>query len=207
MTLKTCTKCDITKELDQFPKQAKQRDGHNSQCKVCSVKATQARQKTLEGLVKKIFHNQRMTTSKMGRSLPTYTEKELFNWMMASGYEALWSAWVNSGYDRWYSPSIDRKDNTKSYSLDNIQLLTWRENLDNQKKDNIAGRYLHSGSKAVDQLSLDGTFIRTYPSIAIAMRDIAGHRKGVSNITSVCTGKWYSAYGYKWRFSDTSVLH
>lgn len=120
---------------------------------------------------------------------------------MGWGYSDLWCAWVNSGYDKWLSPSVDRKDNTQSYTLSNIQLGTWKENLNKQKQDNIEGIYLHSGSKAVDQLTLDGEYIRSYPSVAIAARELNGRRVGVSNITAVCSGKWHSAYGYKWRFA------
>lgn len=201
MTTKICTKCNQIKKLADFPKQAARKDGLSAHCKQCAVLATQTRQKTLTGLVKKIFHNQHMTTKKMGRPAPTYTEQELFDWMIVHGYHSMWNSWVTSGYDKWLSPSIDRKDNTQSYTLHNIQLLTWRENLENQKKDNITGRYLHTGSKAVDQLDLEGNFIQSFPSAAIAMRTITGHRGTVSNITYVCSGKLKTAYGFKWRFA------
>lgn len=199
---KTCTKCNETKDLEQFPKQATAPTGRKAQCKSCSVKDTQQRQKTLSGLVKKIYHNQRMTSRKAGRPLPTYTEAELLAWMLQQGYEAMWERWVASGYDKWLSPSIDRKDNTQSYTLNNIRLVKWRTNLENQKRDNISGRYLHTSSKAVDQLTLDGEYIKTFPSIAMAMRELTGKRGSVSNITAICEGKWKSAYGFKWRWAQ-----
>jgi len=199
---KTCTKCGETKTLDLFPKQATAPLGRNAKCKACAVRDTQQRQKTLTGLVKKIYHNQRMTSRRAGRALPDYTEAELLEWMLSQGYEAMWERWVASGYDKWLSPSIDRKDNTQSYTLDNIRFINWRTNLENQKQDNISGHYLHTGSKAVDQLTLEGEYIKTYPSIAIAMRDLTGKRGSVSNITAICEGKWKSAYGFKWRWAQ-----
>ena len=199
---KTCTKCNETKDLHEFPLQSTAPSGHKASCKRCGVLYTQARQKSPEGLIKKIYHNQHKTCKRMGRAMPSYTEKELFAWAMQHDLMKLWQTWTDSGHDVWLSPSVDRLDNTISYTLTNIQLVTWRENMLNQKKQNVAGIYLHTGSKAVDQLTLEGEYIRTYPSIAIAMRDVAGHSKGVSNITAICEGKWVSAYGYKWRFAE-----
>lgn len=201
MTTVTCTGCDQDKPIDQFSKGKLWAKGTKGLCKPCNVKATQEKQRTLSGLIKKIYHNQRMTTGKMGRAAPEYTEADLLQWAMAHGLQQLHATWEASNYDKWLSPSVDRRDNTKSYTLDNIQLLTWRENLDNQKAMNIAGTYLHTGSKAVDQFTLDEVFIKTFPSIACAMREVAGHRKGVTNITAVCEGKWPTAYGFKWRWS------
>jgi hypothetical protein len=122
--------------------------------------------------------------------------------MLQHGYEAMWERWVASGYDKWLSPSIDRKDNTQSYTLNNIRLVKWRTNLENQKRDNISGRYLHTSSKAVDQLTLEGEYIKTFPSIAMAMRELTGKRSSVSNITAICEGKWKTAYGFKWRWAQ-----
>jgi hypothetical protein len=170
-------------------------------CRKCAVLATQSRQRTQEGLIKKIFHNQRMTSGKMGRAAPTYTEEELFIWAIGQGYLPMWQAWVDSDYDRWLSPSVDRKDNTKSYTLSNIALMPWRKNLDNQKQNNRDGVYLHTGSKSVDQLTPEGELVTTYPSAAIACRAMVGHNKNISNITAVCHGKWPTAYGFKWRFT------
>lgn len=197
-----CTTCNQTKTPDCFSRGKIWKNNTLGKCKPCVVKATQAQQRTVPGLIKKIFHNQKMTTTKMGRPLPQYTETELLQWALQQGLEKLYQSWKTSGYDKWVSPSIDRKDNTQSYTLDNIRLITWRENLDNQKSMNVSGEYLHTGSKAVDQLTLEGEYLQTYPSIACAMRDVAGHRKGVSNITSVCENKWPTAYGFKWRWAE-----
>ena len=136
--MKTCTKCRESKPLETFPFKNQSKGTHTSVCKPCAVKATQARQKTREGLIKKIFHNQQMTTKKMGRVPPAYTEQELLEWAMSQGYEQMWQSWTNSGHDKWLSPSVDRIDNNQSYTLKNIQLLTWRQNLNNQKRQNIS---------------------------------------------------------------------
>ena len=202
MTTARCTTCNENKDLSNFSRGKIWKNNTTGMCKPCGVKATQTRQRTVSGLIKKIYHNQKMTTGKMGRPAPLYTETELLQWALQHDLKTLHTAWEASDYDKWLSPSVDRKDNTQSYTLNNIRLITWRENLDNQKAQNIAGDYLHTGSKAVDQLSLEGAYLQTFPSIAIAMRTVAGHRKGVSNITSVCNGVWPTAYGFKWRWAE-----
>ena len=202
VTTKTCPKCQLNLTHTAFPNSNTSADGLGYMCRKCAVLATQARQKTMPGLVKKIYQNQLMTTKKMGRALPAYSEQELFAWMLTQGYEVLWATWTASQHDRWLSPSIDRKDNAKSYSLDNIQLITWRENLDNCIRDNRQGTMPRIDTKPVDQLSKDGVFLQAFKSAAMAARAMVGHNRNVGNITAVCHGKWPTAYGYKWRFAE-----
>lgn len=155
-----------------------------------------------EGLVTRIYNNQRMTSRKMGRPLPAYSKKNLLSWMLTHpDFEKLFDAWVTSDYDKNLSPSIDRLDNTKSYELSNIQLTTWRQNLLNQKSMNKDCSYLHTGSKAVLCISLDGVKVTRFDSIGSALRSLGIQNGVVSNISSVANGKWLSAYGYKWEWA------
>lgn len=199
--MKQCKRCGDLKCESLFSVSKSNKDGLRGVCKACVVKATQEKQRTLVGLVKKIYNNQKMTTKHMKRDPPDYTEEMLLNWMLNNGYSVLFQNWVASGYDKWKIPSIDRLDNNKSYSLNNIQLVTWAENLSNQKIQNHKGIYLHSGSKAVNQLTLDGTYIKTFGSIAMAMRELTGKRTSVSNISGVCEGRLHTAYGYLWEYA------
>lgn len=158
--------------------------------------------RSLPGLLTLIYSNQKMTSNKMGRPLPTYTKQELADWLQQQpNFQLIWDNWVNSGYEKYLSPSIDRIDNNLGYTLSNIQLVTWRENLLNQKKQNISGEYLHAKSKAVTMLTLEGDEIETFPSLAIAARSINGRSVGISNIAAVANGKWKTAYGYKWKWA------
>lgn len=53
--------------------------------------------------------------------------------------------------------------------------------------------------KPVAQFSIDGTYIRSYPSAADAARSIG---KDVANLCSVCRGKQKSCGGYLWKYED-----
>lgn len=44
-------------------------------------------------------------------------------------FKVLYREWVESGFNRRLTPSIDRIDNTKGYELKNIQIMTTYENL------------------------------------------------------------------------------
>lgn len=194
--MKDCRICKQTKDLSQFHK------GAGRPCKPCQAVIDQERSRTPIGLVKRIYSNQRTTTKKMGRSLPAYTFDELCDWLdKQPEFALLYHAWVASDYDKDLVPSIDRKDNTQSYNLNNIQLVTWRQNLLNQKAQNKDGTYLHPKSKAVRQLTIEGDVVATYPSVGIAMRKMTGSRANVSNITMVCAGKYQTAYGFRWEWA------
>lgn len=51
--------------------------------------------------------------------------KDFILWAIADpSYNALFNAWELSRYDRRLSPTIDRKDSTRGYELNNLQWLT-----------------------------------------------------------------------------------
>ena len=58
--------------------------------------------------------------------------------------------------------------------------------------------------KPVDRFSLDGTYIKTYPSCKAAAHDCG--KIGHSHIPEVCQGKRKSAYGSIWRWHDEATL-
>lgn len=64
-------------------------------------------------------------------------DRNLFYQWSASdyNYNILYNNWVENGYDRKLSPSIDRIDASKGYLLDNIQ---WITHSDNSKKGAIS---------------------------------------------------------------------
>lgn len=53
---------------------------------------------------------------------------------------------------------------------------------------------------AVDQYSMNGEFLNTYNSLTEAAYSIGKTVKNVSNISSVCSGKTFNAYGFVWRY-------
>lgn len=161
---------------------------------------TKAYRQTPKGLITLIYANQKMTSAKAKRDLPTYSKQQLYDWMLSqSNFHKIWNNWVQSGFEKDLSPSVDRKDNTLSYTLDNIQLVTWRQNLLNQKTQQKTGIYISKIARAVAQLSLEGVHICTHASLHIAARSLS-KKASPSNIAGACEGKFTKAYGYKWQW-------
>lgn len=53
---------------------------------------------------------------------------------------AIYFDWAANGFNRWDSPSIDRIDPEKGYSLDNLQWLSFSANCEKNNKDPITHR-------------------------------------------------------------------
>lgn len=163
---------------------------------------TRNRRRTPQGLVRHVFNNQRLTSRRAGRPEPTYTYKQLEDWFLNHpNFQKLYNAWVASDYDRNLSPSVDRKDNTLGYSFNNIELMTWRQNLTNQKTQNMSCEFLTANSKGVSQLDMEGNLIETFKSISNALRSIRGKSVGVSNVASAANGNLPHAYGFRWAWA------
>jgi len=143
-----------------------------------------------------------------GWPLPHYTREELVAWLMTHPtYHQLFDIWEASGYTKALAPSIDRLDDYQTYSFNNIRLVAWKDNNTRGCQDQRKGQNLKQ-CKAVDQLDLNGSFIRRFHSIIGAAREL-----GIddSKIGDVCRARpikkgnrWTTpktAGGFKWRYS------
>lgn len=146
-----------------------------------------------------IYHRQKNTSKRRGHNPPLYTKEELMVWLKKQdNFNLLWSNWVYSGYKTELVPSVDRLDDYKGYSLDNIQLITWEEN-NKKANDDEKNGINNKRAKPVLMFSIDNIFIKKYHSISQASR-IEGINKW--SIIRCCKGsKQYThAGGYKWKY-------
>lgn len=67
------------------------------------------------------------------------------------------------------------------------------------RSDETKEKIRKANAKQVDQYSLDGTFIKTFPSMIEIERQLGF---SVSNICNCCNGKLKSAYGFIWRYHN-----
>ena len=145
---KTCIRCHVKKPLLLFTVNNANKTGIASHCKECDAAASK---KQKEQNPDKVKEYSRKYTSKMRLDF-NYRLQTLINAskqrallknrehsITVDDLIALWPVdgncpvfgfplQFNSGGFRETSPSVDRIDSTKGYTLDNIQILSWKAN-------------------------------------------------------------------------------
>jgi len=193
--MKKCTKCGENKK--KYFKDKRAKDGLFSSCADCCNEQTRSYRRTKNGLITAIFGSQKYRTKIKNFKKVEYTLEDLKDWIFAQEeFCVLYNNWKASGYTKMLAPSVDRIDDYKGYSLDNIQLVTWQENFDKGHNDRRKG-INNKQSRSVMQLSLQGKFICKYPSIREASRQVGAN---VSHISKCCRGDLHKTGGYKWKY-------
>jgi len=145
--------------------------------------------RTKKGLVAQLHCDQKRNSKRRNHRSPAYTTKELTEWALSQEiFHILHKEWVEHDYNRWKRPSFDRKEDSKPYSISNIQIMTSYDNLKKQG----------TNPKPVKQLC-GGEVIGTYDSILEAERKF-GYPEGKSKISLVCKGIRKSYKGFMWEF-------
>lgn len=198
--MKKCNTCKIIKELIEFGKDAQNKNGIKSCCKYCNNIATKNYKKTEDGVISQIYSDQKGNSKKREHELPTYTKEQLKTWLYKNNFKELFNTWVTSGHKTKLRPSVDRLNDYKSYTMDNIQLVTWKENEEKGNNDRKSG-INNKKSKIVFKYSKENVFIKEYYSMSEA-----GRRTGVSvvSICNCCKGKHKTAGGFMWKYADSS---
>jgi len=200
---KICNICNTLKGIEKFHKRPRNIDGLNNKCNSCQAHYDLNRKRSLVGKAKTIYDNQLTRSKKRKHKPPTYTKDEFIEYCLNSEkFLKLHKDWVISDYNKWLAPSIDRKDDYKGYSFDNIQVMTWQKNRDKYDKDQKEG-INNKRSKSVLQFDLDGNFIKEYYSGSKAARET---KVGQSHINICCLGKVETAGGFVWKYKD-SILN
>lgn len=197
MKNKYCTKCKTNKPTKFFSKNKSSKDGFQYWCKDCVIEDS----RTINGVIRKIYSKQRESCRHRNHNLPAYSRKELISWVSTQPlFFVLYQKWVESGYKKDLVPSIDRKDDYESYTLDNVQIMTWRDNRNKSyvsKKTLSSRKKLGIAKKVTYQFSLDGLLIKEYSSTYSA-----GQANGINykNIGACCRNKLFSAGGFLWSY-------
>ena len=190
-----CSSCKQEKSLDKFYKNKNTTSGRGNQCKDCYVEGSLRRYRTEVGLAKKMYASQLSSSKERRHDKPTYTEEELYVWLLAQpDFKKLFKVWKDSGWKKDLVPSGDRLNDSRGYSFDNLQLVTWYEN---EAKANNAKL------RAVLMLDKDTLeTLREFESIKQATDSTK-----INHISCVCRGSRNTAGGYKWKYKvETAVI-
>ena len=158
---------------------------------------------TIGGRVSGMYSSQVSRSKKYGWNLPTYTRDELLDWVVNQpNYEQLFNDWKDSGFSQDRSLSIDRLDDYKPYSFDNIRLVDWETNNKKGSESQITGDNTKN-CRAVRQLTMDGIPIQDFHSVKAAARTLGISASGIQEAAQgfrYNKSPAYSAGGYKWEY-------
>ncbi len=196
--MKACKQCGVPQEYSKFYKNKNMGDGYLSICKKCNKsKEIQGRNRVTK--IRQMYKNQRKSSKRRGHPAPNYTVDELIKWCLDQPlYHSLYTDWKASHFPTWLAPSCNRIDDYKPYTLDNIQLMTWKENSTKAYTDKCDGT-LRKQLRGVVQIDEKTGHIVEHYSMQSASR-----KTGVSqpNIHKVCNKQRKSAGGYKWEYKQ-----
>ncbi len=186
-----CPRCDET-DIQMFVKGDKR-------CKKCLHLKAQKFAHSKGGVVSHIYNGQKTSSKKRGHPAPSYTKKELKEWLFSQKlFHELFDMWVIFDYDKDSKPSCDRVDDNVGYMLSNLELKMWCENSSKEHLKHLNGStQVNKDYKGVEQITLDGEVVGVYFSM-----NHAGRVTGINqqNISAVCLGKRKTAGTYVWRF-------
>lgn len=196
--MKICRICNKSKSLDCFNME-KRNNTYRGYCKECGKIISLRNGRTKDGVISRIYGRQKAVSKRRKYSPPEYTKEEFYEWMIKQeSFHKLYENWVLNNYNSDFAVSCDRKDDYKTYSFDNIQLMTWRENNNKGNRDIKDGKN-NKQAKAVAKYDTNMKLIATYYSANNANRETGINR---SNISACCRGNTplKTAGGFIWKF-------
>jgi len=195
MEQKVCKHCGILKSVNEFGNHKLAKDGLQQNCKICQNIIVKNYFKTKDGLILSMYLSQKKRSIAKNYPLPSYTRDELRLWLFEQPlFHKLFFIWENTGYQRALIPSCDRISDNLPYTFNNLQLMTYAENLRKHCVD-VRNGINNKRSKSVSQYTMDGVFVKEYYSQSQAYRETNIHQ---ANISNVCIGKANSAGGFIW---------
>lgn len=143
MENKTCKVCKKTLPVSCFTITKTNKDGYHTFCKSCKALNERAYRRTVIGKIKNTYLSMKRRVEnrnnykyhKIYEGKAILAKDDFISWSVKDPeFNRLFTQWKESNYDSMLNPSIDRKDATKGYTLDNIQWLTMRQNCSEKGK-------------------------------------------------------------------------
>ena len=138
--------------------------------------------KSRNGVISRLYSRQKSNAKKRKMDMPSYTKKEFEEWLLTTLFDELFNMWVDSNYDTKVKPSVNRIDDLRSYSLDNIEIITWGENRSSSHLDRKMGRGRSglSRCKKVIQYDMNMNYLNEFDSQSIASKQTGSNQVSIS---------------------------
>lgn len=139
---------------------------------------------------------------KFNAELP-FSKQQFADWVLCQNIFELLDDYKNNNFDKDFNPSINRIDDYKGYSFENIELITWKENNEKgrkslKNKEQCAKMSKEKWSKKVIQKDLEGNIINIFNSTHDVNR-ILGFNSSL--IARACRLNKISK-GYRWEYEQ-----
>jgi len=178
--------------------------GVQNECKDCTKARVAKNQKkvgnaydtTEKGVVRVIYKTQKRNSKIRGHGCVPYSKLELSEWLYSNGFKRLYDDWIKSGKSKDLKPSVDRLDDLKGYSLDNIRLVTWLDNRNHQYRDITTGSGT-SGARCKALYKFDEQYrvVDKYISYSQASRSVGYSLEYQIKNKVKCRNGFYWSYG------------
>ena len=126
MEERICVRCNELKPRSDFFKVdwEKKFKPHCKNCSSYKYKAEVPKEKYMY----RMYNNQMSNARGRGDNPPTYSFEWFKEFLYANGFNELYQKYLESDRFKDLAPSVDRINSLISYTEDNIQLMTWKEN-------------------------------------------------------------------------------
>ncbi len=164
--MKTCKKCNIEKDLNQFAKTNQRKLGVDNICRLCrnilqieyrrktNNIATKKYEKTKRGFLTRLYRNMVSRISGVQKAKyhlykgKTILDKTLFyEWALNNEtFHLLFNEYEKQNYDRKLAPSVDRIDSEGGYFIGNMEFVTHSEN---SRRGAIKKKLIYESTKEI----------------------------------------------------------
>ena len=177
-----CNVCGEVKQKTDFDYNRDCKDGIVKTCKICrEVKDLKYRRSMRGKIITLLINIKERCCNPKSSHYYRYGARGIKNRLT---YEDVALIWERDRASTLRRPSIDRVNVDGDYEINNCRFIELAENIAKEKR------------KKVGQYTMNGIFVKEWPSMAEAERNGFHH----SNISECCNGKTESHMGFCWKF-------
>lgn len=141
--MRECTRCKNEKLPEDFYS-----NSYSLKCKQCIRECVKLNSELVgnkydfseKGVIRVLYKTMKRHQKIRGFSDIPFTKDEFKYWLYNNtSYKDLWDTWKDNGNPTQLKPSVDRLNDYKGYSFDNMRMVVYKENREHQVNDRLKG--------------------------------------------------------------------